>query len=228
MKPVWIEVCPQPGNCPGVYVAAHLPQDHPQFGKAVPCVCARQAQAARLQRALPPLERGMTFARFEDEPAGRKARQLAQRFAADPWVVRPFLTLTGLSQRGKTHLALSIANALLERGEPVYVENVPALLDQLRGGYDDGCFAATFARVKGAPILVLDDLGAESQGAGSGDAFAATWSQDKLYQIIDHRVVQQLPTVVTTNLTRAQLPARIAARLWNPRQAVVVAIVDAK
>ena len=228
MKPVWIEVCPQPGHCPGVYVAAHLPKDHPLFGQAVPCVCARQAQAAKLQRALPPLEHGMTFARFELDAAGRKAHQVAQRFAADPWAAKPFLTLTGLSQRGKTHLALSIANDLLDRGEPVYVENVPALLDQLRGGYEDGRFAATLARVKSAPILVLDDLGAESQGPGSGDAFAATWAQDKLYQIIDHRMVQQLPTIVTTNLTRAQLPARVASRLWNPRQAIVVAIMDAK
>jgi len=228
MKPVWIEACPQPGHCPGVYVATQLPADHPQFGKSVPCVCARQAQAAKLQRALPPLLRGMTFERFEVDDVSRKASQMAQKFAADPWQARPFLTLMGLSQRGKTHLALSIANALLARGEPVYVENVPVLLDQLRGGYEDGRFAATFVRVKSAPILVLDDLGAEGQGNGVGDAYAATWAQDKLYQIIDHRMVQQLPTIVTTNLTHAQLPARVAARLWNPRQAVVVAIAAGK
>lgn len=223
MKPVRIEVCPNPGNCPGMYLAYHIPKDHPLYGKAMSCACVRHAEAGRLKRALPPVQQGMTFERFQPSTANQKALTVAQRFAENPWSDKPFLTFTGHNQQGKTHLAVAIVNALLERGEPALVENVPALLDQLRAGYVDGEFGAILARVKNAPVLVLDDLGAESQ-ASAGGAYATTWAQDKLYQIVDRRVVQQLPTIVTTNLTRACLPERVAARLWNPRQAVVVAI----
>ena len=223
MKPLRIEVCPNQGHCPGLYLAYHVPKDHPLYGKAVPCACTRQADAERLKRALPSVQQGMTFERFQVSTANQKALMAARRFAEDPWGDKPLLTFTGHNQQGKTHLAVAIVNALLTRGEPALVENVPALLDQLRAGYADDEFSARLVRVKDAPVLVLDDLGAEGQ-SGAGGAYAATWAQDKLYQIIDHRVVQQLPTIVTTNLTRDQLPERVAARLWNARQAVVVAI----
>ena len=223
MKPVRIEVCPKPGHCPGLYLAYHIPKDHPLYGKAMPCACARQAEAARLKRALPIVQQGMTFERFQPATANQKALAAARRFAVDPWADKPLLTFTGHNQQGKTHLALAIVNTLLERGEPAWVENVPALLDQLRAGYADAGFNARLDQVKDAPVLVLDDLGAEGQ-SGAGGAFVVTWAQDKLYQIIDYRLVQQLPTIVTTNLTQDQLPARVAARLWNARQAMVVVI----
>jgi len=53
MKPVRIEVCPKPGHCPGLYLAYHIPKDHPLYGKAMPCACARQAEAARLAAQRP-------------------------------------------------------------------------------------------------------------------------------------------------------------------------------
>ncbi len=133
------------------------------------------------------------------------------------------MTLIGPNQQGKTHLAMAILQALLDRGEPAYFENVPTLLDRLRGGYDDGQFWRTFDRAKRAPVLVLDDLGAE-YGGRSDDPNGVTWAGDKLYQIIDQRMLRELPTIITTNLTRKMLPPRIAARLWNGRYAIVVAI----
>ena len=48
-----------------------------------------------------------------------------------------------------------------------------------------------------------------------------------MYQIVDQRVLHELPTIITTNLTRKMLSPRIAARLWNGRYAIVVAIAGA-
>ncbi len=159
------------------------------------------------------------------QTSNRAAYDSARQFAADPWTAKYVLTLIDLNQRGKTHLALAIVNALLERGEPAYFENVPVLLDELRGGYEDGGFWQSFDRAKTAPVLVLDDLGAESVGT-SRDAASPSWAQDKLYQIVDHRVRYELPTICTTNLTRKLIAPRIAARLWNERYASVRAIAD--
>jgi DNA replication protein DnaC len=223
MKPLRIKVCPQPGNCPGAYFAANLAPDHPQYGRLLPCACERRRQAEVIQRSLPVRLRTMTFETLVLTHGNQKAKTVARRFAAEPWTEQFFLTLVGPNQQGKTHLAVAIVNALLERGEPVYFENVPALLDRLRGGYDDGRFWQTFDRAKDAPVLVLDDLGAEHQGRAD-DPNGVTWAVDKLYQIVDQRVVHAAPTIVTTNLTRKQLSPRIAARLWNGRYAIVVAV----
>ena len=97
---------------------------------------------------------------------------------------------------------------------------VPTLLDHLRAtfspdspvGYDE-----LFERINSVPLLVLDDLGAESSTA---------WAEEKLYQIIVHRHEARLPTVITTVSTIDQLDdtnSRIASRLvdsmvvdWQP------------
>ena len=68
---------------------------------------------------------------------------------------------------------------------------------------------------------MLDDLGAE---AGQSAPFEVSWAQDKVYQILDHRLMEQLPTIVTTNLPLNKLPQRIASRLQDRRAARVIAI----
>lgn len=223
MKHVRIKVCPQPGHCPGAYIATNLAPNHPQFGQVLPCACTRRRQADALKRLLPSRLRMMTFETFVVNNGNREAITIARRFATEPWTDKFLLTFVGPNQHGKTHLAVAILQALLDRGEPAYFENVPVLLDRLRGGYDDGQFWHTFDRAKRAPVLVLDDLGAE-YGGRSNDPNGVTWAEDKLYQIIDQRVLYELPTIITTNLTRRMLPPRIAARLWNGRYAIVVAI----
>ncbi len=223
MNTLRIKVCPQPGHCPGAYIPLNVPADHPQFGQLLPCACARRRQAEAIQPRLPRKLRAMTFESFVPDAGSREALAIARRFAREPWSGTYFLTLVGPNQQGKTHLALAIVNALLARGEPAYFENVPVLLDALRGGYADDSFYQTFDRTKAAPVLVLDDLGAEHQGRA--DALkSVTWAEDKLYQIIDQRVTHERPTIFTTNLTRKMLAPRIAARLWNERYAIVVAL----
>ena len=57
--------------------------------------------------------------------------------------------------------------------------------------YDD-----LFEQVKSVPLLILDDLGAESGTA---------WAQEKLHQIIVHRYNFRLPTIITTCLMMDQI-----------------------
>jgi DNA replication protein DnaC len=225
MRPLRIQVCPQPDRCAGFYVPSNAPLDHPQVGQLLPCACTRRKQAAQIKHDLPSKLQTMTFEVFEVRPSNQAAYDSAQQFAADPWSEKYFLTLIGPNQRGKTHLALAIVNALLTHGEPAHFENVPVLLDELRGSYEDDRFWQCFDRAKNAPVLVLDDLGAESVGAAH-DAVSPTWAQDKLYQLVDQRVQHELPTIFTTNLTRRLIAPRIASRLWNERYAIVRAIAD--
>ena len=148
----------------------------------------------------------------------RTALRMARVYAEQP---EGWITFTGETGRGKTHLAAAIARERLRAGDGVYFAIVPDLLDHLRASYNpssgDG-YDALFDRVRNAGLLILDDLGAHS---------TTPWAEEKLYQIFAYRYVQRLPTVVTTNanlMDRAALPDRIASRLMDTSISAVFAV----
>jgi DNA replication protein DnaC len=136
----------------------------------------------------------------------------AQDFVAGN-VKHPFLTITGQPGTGKTHLAVAIAWEWLEsrRGTAAYWQ-VETLLDALRSGYEhkqgeNGCEAYSILHfVKNCTLLVLDDLGAEK---------GTEWSAAKLDEVIDHRYINRLATVVTLNVQPEILPPRLTDRLYE-------------
>jgi DNA replication protein DnaC len=58
--------------------------------------------------------------------------------------------------------------------------------------------------IRRAPVLVLDDLAAESD---------TPWAREKLYQILDFRAVERLATVITLNIGPEEWPAKLGARV---------------
>jgi hypothetical protein len=56
------------------------------------------------------------------------------------------------------------------------------------------------------PLLVLDDLGAES---------GTPWADEKLFQLMNYRYNACLPTVFTTSVTLNSMPSRVATRLMD-------------
>ena len=103
--------------------------------------------------------------------------------------------LLGNYGSGKTHLAAAIANVQQERGAQVVFVTVPDLLDYLRVTFSPnstGSFDRRFQTVRSAPLLVLDDLSTES---------ATAWAKEKLFQLLNHRYVAGLPTVITSSST---------------------------
>ena len=64
-----------------------------------------------------------------------------------------------------------------------------------------------FNEIRNIKLLVLDDLGTQN---------ATPWAKEKLFQILNHRYVNQLPTVITTNLTLMDIEDRIRSRLRDP------------
>jgi len=151
--------------------------------------------------------RGGRNATKKDQESLHQAKQAAETFAVEP---EGWLLLTGPSGCGKTHLAAAISGKNLDQDRPVFYTFVPSLLDHLRStfspdspiGYDE-----LFEQLKTAPLLILDDLGAES---------STPWAEDKLYQIIVHRHEARLPTVITTVLSTDEIEQskpRIASRL---------------
>ncbi len=209
-------------NCPfchGLgYVSADVPVGHPRFGKAVPCSCRtdeiQAVQAERLRRlsSLGALD-AKRFDNFlpegntlepEQRASLRRAFEQCLAFAEQP---RGWLLLHGGYGCGKTHLAAAIANECLGRSHSVVFVNTPDLLDHLRSTFSPSSeidYDELFEQVRSVPVLILDDLGAESPTA---------WAQEKLYQILNYRYNEKLPTVVTSNQDLNRIEPRIRSRL---------------
>ncbi|MBE7533646.1 MAG: ATP-binding protein [Ardenticatenaceae bacterium] len=216
--------------CGGLgYVMPDVPPIHPSFGRAVPCACrAVERELTRMEKLQRISQIGAlqhcTFDTFLADGHGltpskqlnlKMAYERALTYAKDP---RGWLVFKGGYGCGKTHLAAAIANFRLAMGHPVLFINTPDLLDHLRAafgpqattGYDE-----RFEQVRNARLLILDDLGAQSN---------SEWVQEKLYQIFNHRYNAHLPTVITTNLELEGIEIRIRSRMVDPSLVQIIHI----
>jgi len=212
-------ICP---ICKGVrFVYPLLPSGKTDFSQVVPCRCAEkkpeEARLSRLQRYsnLGSLTR-LTFDKLN--PRGRsenpleqesfsQAYQAARAFAVEP---KGCLVFSGPSGSGKTHLAAAIANHSIANNQPVFYVTTPDLLDHLRASFSPGSempYDEFFEQVRNTPLLVLDDLGAQS---------GTPWAKEKLEQLLSYRLNNQLPTVVVSIIPIAELEARMRTRLTAP------------
>ncbi len=190
-----------------------VPLDHPDFGKAFPCRCvldeAEEERLVRLRRYsnLGPLER-INFEDFTSAtPELAEVIRSAQDFAEDPsgWFV-----LSGYSGSGKTRLAAALANRSIQRGWPALFMIVPDLLDHLRSAYNpdtDLEYDTFFAQICNAPLLILDELGTQAP---------TPWAQEKLFQLINYRYNNRLPTVFSLAVPLEALEERLQTRLSDP------------
>ncbi len=152
--------------------------------------------------------RGNKNAKFmtpQDAHSLQEAKDASDHFAHKP---EGWLLLEGGYGCGKTHIAAAIANYAVSMGTPTLFITVPDLLDSLRFAFSDPetTFEARFEEVRNAALLVLDDFGTQN---------ATAWAQEKLFQIINFRYINKLPTVITTNLMLDEIESRIRSRLQD-------------
>lgn len=115
------------------------------------------------------------------------------------------IRLVGNYGCGKTHLTASIIHRLAEQGIGGVFVVVPELLRAIRKGYSSPNEDADklVQLTEEAPLLVLDDLGAEKP---------SDWVREQLYVIINRRYENMLPTIVTTNCSTQELVDRVGQR----------------
>ncbi len=146
------------------------------------------------------------------ENAYNQAKNFAEH--RDGW-----LLMLGRYGCGKTHLAAAIANHAIESGTATLFLTVPDLLDWLRYAYSgvDMSFEERFEEIREIPLLILDDFGTQN---------ATPWAQEKIFQILNYRYINKLPTVVTSNLMINDFEGRIRSRLQDPNLVTVVKILS--
>lgn len=172
------------------------------------------------------LHAARTFASFDDRreeglasdevKSLEKALKAATVFASKP---RGWLVLTGPYGCGKTHLAAAIANSLADKGAPPLFIMVPDLLDHLRATFSPNSaisYDHRFDEVRTAPLLILDDLGAQS---------TSPWAREKLHQLFNYRYNAELPTVLTVAVDMlASIDERLRVRLLDERLCMICTI----
>ena len=198
-----------------------LPSGKPDFSRVIPCRCTQEARDKERQTHLLSYSNLGSLTRFTFDnllPQGRsgnpinqeqftRAYEAAKAFAHGP---KGWLILAGPSNCGKTHLAAAIANERISQGHLAFFISTPDLLDRLRSAYSPGSeipYDEFFDQVRGAPLLVLDDLGAQT---------STPWAKEKLDQLLNYRFSCELPTVVITIIPIDELEDRIRTRLTNP------------
>ena len=142
-----------------------------------------------------------------DPQTGRTVRQYMaelladlQDYAAAFDLDSENLMLTGNAGLGKTHAALAVAGAALDKGYDVIYISSPdffSRVETLHFGSDPaGEKDALLDTVSGADLLILDDLGTE---------FNSSFVISTLYSLLNDRLGRRRPTILTTNITDGTL-----------------------
>jgi DNA replication protein DnaC len=210
------DACP---ICHGAgYYRLDVPVGDPSFGQPIPCACKEREIEERRRRnldrffSLKPFS-AKTFETFDAAlPGVREAYEVARRFAENVAGLSSdeprWLLLMGGYGTGKTHLAAAVAHRWLAAGQSVFFAVVPDLLDHLRAAFAPSSevpYDEMFDTIREVELLVLDDLGAENGTA---------WATEKLFQLINYRYNEGLPTVITTNQQlHTRMDERIRSRL---------------
>lgn len=181
------------------------------------CQCVRR-EMQRLRREEIEAMSSLSVTRFDtmkldyypntrDPQTGRSVRQYMaelladlQDYAAAFDLDSENLMFTGNAGLGKTHAALAVAGAALDKGYDVIYISSPdffSRVETLHFGSDPaGEKDALLETVTGADLLILDDLGTE---------FNSSFVISTLYSLLNDRLGRRRPTILTTNITDGTL-----------------------
>lgn len=163
----------------------------------VMCECGRRRKAAEeAEEAAEKLKRMREYGGISAELTFQAAKKSAEMDKcwkyAENWdkavESNVGLLLWGDVGTGKTFAAHCVCNALLARNPPVCAF-VTSLSYVLNSGWDK---SETVSRVRYAPLVVFDDLGAER---------SSEYALENVFSLVDERYRARKPLIVTSNLT---------------------------
>lgn len=133
----------------------------------------------------------------ERQEAIQKAYEFVEKFLEKPKAFHQGLYLQGPFGVGKTYLLGAIAYELAENGYPSTIMHFPSFAVEMKQSIGQNTTGEKLESIKRAPILMLDDIGADSMSSWIRD--------DVLGVILQYRMQEQLPTFFSSNFSMDQL-----------------------
>lgn len=185
---------------------------------AIMCECLQELCRQEQKKELSSLLGGKeTFESFRldyystepDPNFGVSPRQLMQltfqhcrRYARDFSRKSPSLLFTGGPGLGKTFLSACIARTVADSGFSVVYDTAGKLFSDFEAAKFGGRSEDLTIKYLACDLLIIDDLGTE---------MTTQFTQSVLYQVINTRLMEEKPVIISTNLTDEALRQRYSA-----------------
>ncbi len=202
----WLREAKQACECEGAAKAAAEEKAREKEAKRREKVKELQEYAGLAARDI-----SRTFDNFTETPENRKALKTARLYSQrviDGTVLQlpqNSLYIYGNYGTGKTHLAAAIANEAIANGKQVVYTRFGELCRDVKRAYESKAKEGEdniLRKYKTCFLLVLDDLGKEK---------ITDWSLALLFELIDSRYRDMLPTVITANYSVEQTVDKLTA-----------------
>lgn len=135
-----------------------------------------------------------TFENYQGEE--NQSLMIAKNFVKDYEKIKKEnigLLFYGSVGSGKTYLACSIANSLIEQYQiSVKIRNFAQIINELQKSSFEFDKNAYIESLVNTSVLILDDLGIERD---------TSYAKEQVYNIVNSRYLKQKPTIFTTNLS---------------------------
>ncbi len=133
----------------------------------------------------------------ERKEAFHEALKFINEFEDSPKSFHQGLYLQGTFGVGKTYLLGAIANTLAEKGFQTTLVHFPTFAVEMKQSIQKDTVGEKLDALKKAPVLMLDDIGADSM---------SSWIRDDILGVIlQYRMQEQLPTFFSSNFNMHQL-----------------------
>ncbi|MHC5374776.1 primosomal protein DnaI [Enterococcus sp. LJL120] len=131
-----------------------------------------------------------------------EAMTFINEFVATPKDFHKGLYLVGDFGVGKTYLLGAIAHELAVRGFETTLVHFPTFTVEMKQAIGNDSVGPKLDAVKRAPILMLDDMGADSM---------SPWIRDEVFGVIlQHRMQEQLPTFFSSNFNLTEFEEHLS------------------
>lgn len=127
----------------------------------------------------------------------------------------PGLYLSGDFGVGKTYLLGAIAKELVNRQVAVLLMHFPTFAVQMKNAITDNSVLTRIDEIKAVPVLMLDDIGADS---------LSSWVRDEVLGVIlQYRMQEKLPTFFSSNFAMNDLQKHLAVNQRGDQEPVKAA-----
>lgn len=136
----------------------------------------------------------------------RYCREYAGDFRCGSGGYSPSLLMAGPTGVGKTHVSLAIARTVSDKGFGVVYGPVQGLLHQLEREHFGRAEGSTEELLTGCDLLILDDFGTE---------FSSPFYTACVYNVVNTRMLEERPTILSTNLGREDMLDRYGEQITS-------------